>query len=309
MAAPVKKRDIQRNTEDRSSDDDDLNSSNSEGNEQDTVGVKGMKIQVDLEGRIPLDPDYHGIKTLLQQLFLKAHVDLGELTDLIISQNYVGTVVKQSDNIEDSDDEESDDDINNVFGVTTVINLSSGQNHACVQQLRELLTQLANEHATDTINAIIKRGLETDSQALGLLINERFVNIPAQISVPLLEDLTSEIERAANKKMPFRFNYYVMICKLYKTENSKLGKKSKSKKKSGAEEPLILWSNPEEEIFAEEATFSFEMSVEKESDSGLSGSWTETDNEMVPYRRVLLFEASKLQPIIDKIKLQLSLLE
>ncbi|XP_076279679.1 protein BCCIP homolog [Lasioglossum baleicum] len=309
MAAPVKKRDIQRNTEDRSSDDDDLNSSNSDDNEQNTVGVKGMKIQVDLEGRNPLDPDYHGIKTLLQQLFLKAHVDLGELTDLIISQNYVGTVVKQSDDTEDSDDEEDDDDINNVFGVTTVINLSGEQNRDCVQQLRELLTQLASEHATDTINAIIKQGLENKSEALGLLINERFVNIPAQISVPLLEDLTSEIKKAANKKMPFSFNYYVLICKLYKTENPKVGKKSKSRKKAGAEDPLILWSNPEEEIFAEEATFSFEFSVEKESDSGLSGSWNETDNEMVPYRRVLLFEATKLQPIIDKIKLQLSLLE
>lgn len=84
-----------------------------------------MEIQVDFEGRSPLDPDYHGIKTLLQQLFLKAHIDLGSLTDLIISQNYVGSVVKQSEDLEGSDDEDSD--INDVFGVTTVINLSSGQ--------------------------------------------------------------------------------------------------------------------------------------------------------------------------------------
>ncbi|XP_033322971.1 protein BCCIP homolog [Megalopta genalis] len=306
MAAPVKKRDIQRNTEDRSSDDDDLNSSNSEENEHETVAEQGMEIQVDFEGRNPLDPDYHGIKTLLQQLFLKAHIDLGGLTDLIISQNYVGSVVKQSDDVEDSDDEEND--INGVFGVTTIINLSSGQNHLCVQQLRELLTQLANEHATDATNAMIKQVLENDSEALGLLINERFVNIPAQISVPLLENLTSEIKRAASKRMPFSFAYYVLICKLYKTEDQKVGKKSKSKKKDGTEEPSILWSNPEEEIFAEEATFSFEFSVEKDSDSGLSGTWTETDNEMIPYRRVLLFEADKLQQIIDKIKVHVSFL-
>ncbi|XP_078048863.1 protein BCCIP homolog isoform X1 [Augochlora pura] len=263
-----------------------------------------MEIQVDFEGRNPLDPDYHGVKTLLQQLFLKAHIDLGGLTDLIISQNYVGSVVKQSDDIEDSDDEESD--INDVFGVTTVINLSSGQNHLCVQQLRELLTQLANEHATDATNAMIKQVLENDSEALGLLINERFVNIPAQISVPLLENLTTEIMRATSKRMPFNFAYYVLICKLYKTEDQKVGKKSKSKKKDGTEEPTILWSNPEEEIFAEEATSSFEFSVEKDSDSGLSGTWAETDNEMIPYRRVLLFEASKLQQIIDKIKVHVS---
>ena len=300
MAAPVKKRDIQRNIEDRSSDDEDHSSSNSEGTEQNVIEQQGMEIQVDFEGRNPLDPDYHGIKTLLQQLFLKAHIDLGGLTDMIISQNYVGSVVKQSEDLEESDDE--DDDINDVFGVTTVINLSSGQNYLCIQQLRDLLKQLANEHATDATNGMIKNILENDSEALGLLINERFVNIPAQISVPLLENLTSEIKRANNKRMAFDFSYYVLICKLYKMEDQKMGKKAKSKKKSNAEEPTVIWSNPEEEIFAEDATCSFEFSVEKESDSGLSGTWTEGDDEMVPYRRVLLFEATKLQSIIDKIK-------
>lgn len=153
---------------------------------------------------------------------------------------------------------------------------------------------------------MIKDVLENDSEALGLLINERFVNIPAQISVPLLENLISEIKRANNKKMPFNFSYYILICKLYKTEDKKLEKKLKHKKKDNTEEPAILWSNPEEEIFAEEATISFEFSVEKESDSGLSGTWTETDDEMIPYRKVLLFEATKLQPIIDKIKNHIS---
>lgn len=168
------------------------------------------------------------------------------------------------------------------------------------------MRQLANEHATDAANTMIKDVLENDSEALGLLINERFVNIPAQISVPLLENLISEIKRANNKKMPFNFSYYILICKLYKTEDKKLEKKLKHKKRDNTEEPAILWSNPEEEIFAEEATISFEFSVEKESDSGLSGTWTETDDEMIPYRRVLLFEATKLLSIIDKIKNHIS---
>jgi protein BCP1 len=53
-----------------------------------------QKIQVDFEGRSPVDADFHGIKQLLQQLFLKAHINLSELADLIIGQNYVGSVVK-----------------------------------------------------------------------------------------------------------------------------------------------------------------------------------------------------------------------
>ncbi|KAG7201208.1 hypothetical protein KM043_003995 [Ampulex compressa] len=299
MAAPVKKREIRESTDSRS-DEEDCASSNSEEDVGRVSEEQGMEIQVDFEGRNPQDPDYHGIKTLLQQLFLKAHLDLGGLTDLIISQNYVGSVVKQSEDLDGSDEE--DGDVNDVFGITTVVNISDRQNLVCVQQLRDLLKQLASEHATDATNTMIKNVLENDSSALGLLINERFVNIPAQISVPLLENLICEVKRANSKNMPFDFSYYVLICKLYKMEDKKVGKKSKNKKKGGREEPTILWSNPEEEIFAEEAMFSFEFSVEKDTDSGLSGTWTEADDEMIPHRRVLLFEASKLQQIIDKIK-------
>lgn len=169
------------------------------------------------------------------------------------------------------------------------------------------MKQLASEHATDATNTMIKNVLENDAAQLGLLINERFVNIPAQIAVPLLENLISEVKRANSKNLPFNFSYYILICKLYKWEDNKKIEKKKSKgkdKKAGDEQ--ILWSNREEEIFAQEATVSFEFSVEKDSDTGLSGMWTETDDEMVPYRRVLLFEASKLQSIIEKIKSQVS---
>ncbi|XP_012229468.1 protein BCCIP homolog [Linepithema humile] len=298
MAAPVKKREIQQKTR-----DEDCVSSSSENEEYEVADEQGMELQVDFEGRNPQDPDYHGIKTLLQQLFLKAHIDLGGLTDLIISQNCVGSVVKQSDDVDESDD---DDDVNDVFGITTVINVSDKQNLPCIQQLRDLLKQLADEHATDAVNTMIKSVLENDASQLGLLINERFVNIPAKISVPLLENLISEVKRANNRKMPFNFSYYILICKLYKSEDKKVGKKPKNKNKNPSGESSVLWSNPEEEIFAEEATVSFEFSVEEEADSGLSGTWTEKDDEMVPYRRVLLFEASKLQSIFGKIQNQFS---
>ncbi|KAG5310492.1 BCCIP protein, partial [Acromyrmex insinuator] len=302
MAAPVKKREIQQKLHD---DDENHISSSSEDEEYEIANKQGIEFQVDFEGRNPQDPDYHGIKTLLQQLFLKAHIDLGGLTDLIISQNYVGSVVKQSEEIDESDDDEDSNDINDVFGITTVINVSDKQNILCIQQLRNLLKQLADEHATDAVNTMIKNVLENDAAQLGLLINERFVNIPAKISVPLLENLISELKRANNRNMPFNFSYYILICKLYKSEDKRAGKKAKSKNRNGTE-PSILWSNPEEEIFAEEAIVSFEFSVEEEADSGLSGTWTETDDEMIPYRRVLLFEASKLQSIFDKIQNQFS---
>lgn len=179
------------------------------------------------------------------------------------------------------------------------------QNILCIQQLRDLLKQLADEHAADAANTMINNLLGNDAEQLGLLINERFVNIPAKISVLLLEHLISEIERANNRNMPFNFSYYILICKLYKSDDKKI-ENSKNKKKNVDNVSSVLWSNPEEEIFAEDATVSFEFSIEEEADSGLSGKWTEKDDEMIPYRRVLLFEASKLPLLLQKIKNQFS---
>ena len=92
---------------------------------------------------------------------------------------------------EDSDDDDDDDDndSSDVFGVTSVLNITEKQNLECVQQLRSLLLDLCNEHATDQTKSLIQSLLSDDSQSIGLLINERIINIPAQISVPLLESL------------------------------------------------------------------------------------------------------------------------
>lgn len=82
------------------------------------------EIQADFEGRNPEAQDFHGIKQLLKQLFLKAHIDLSQMSDLLIQQTGVGSVLKQSFN----DDDDSDDemaDASDVYGITSVVNLTS----------------------------------------------------------------------------------------------------------------------------------------------------------------------------------------
>lgn len=51
----------------------------------------------------------------------------------------------------------------------------------------------------------------------------------------------------------------------------------------------------------QEAEMSFEFSVKNDTDSGLSGQWGDTDAEMTPYRKVLIFKAEKLDAIIEKL--------
>merc|ERR1719431_1905030 len=54
------------------------------------------------------------------------------------------------------------------------------------------------------------------NKQVGFLLNERYVNIPAQVTVPLLETLVTEMRKATDRNLPFNFSHYIMICKLFK---------------------------------------------------------------------------------------------
>lgn len=68
------------------------------------------------------------------------------------------------------------------------------------------------EHADKKTQDDVKKILSMD-QNIGFLINERFINIPAKISVPLLNSLYEEVERIKKKEKSYNFEYYIMICK------------------------------------------------------------------------------------------------
>lgn len=75
---------------------------------------------------------------------------------------------------------------------------------------------------------VVKHGSEENKQHIlrvlnsnpALLINERLVNIPSQISAPLFGSLNEEIKNAIENHRSLNFDYYIMICKIYKTENT-----------------------------------------------------------------------------------------
>jgi hypothetical protein len=58
---------------------------------------------------------------------------------------------------------------------------------------------------------------------------------------------SKEIKRAREKKMPYDFTYFILICKLYKSEKRQTRKKQQQQS-GGGDESEIVWSNPEEEI-------------------------------------------------------------
>lgn len=266
-----------------------------------------QEIQVDFEGRNPVDSDFHGIRQLLQQLLLKAPVNLSELSDEIIGQNYIGSVVTQCEDdgttaaaAEDNDDDDEDeamDESNTVFGITTAINMTHKADLGCVQALRQHLLARADRHSSGDTLKTVRSVLTGTAKSVGFLLNERFVNIPPQISVPLLENLSTEVAKAAAKGMPYKFDYYVMLVKLYRSQPTK--------KSSTVDE---FYTNAEEEVFVDQALCSFEYSVkgetldDEEDGGGLAAAAATDDSGLVPWRKLVIFEASKLTDLIESIK-------
>ncbi|XP_036322917.1 protein BCCIP homolog [Rhagoletis pomonella] len=267
---------------DSSSEDDGTHPDAYTGNEE---------VEVDFEGRAPTDPDRHGISQLLQRIFLKAPIDTMQMAEMIIGQNYVGSVICQCE--QDGAESDVDDDMvedGTIFGITTVVNMTAKKDVACVEQLRGYIVQRAEKHATDAVLTHFRDVLDNEGRPVGFLINERFINIPAQISVPLLENLHKEVLAAKQKGMKFNFSYYLMIVKLYRKEARK-GKPTED-----------TFTNAEEEVICSKAVNSFEFSVVDECDVGMSGDWLEGDATLTPYRKIILFDAKQLPELIDDVR-------
>ncbi|XP_063369363.1 protein BCCIP homolog [Cydia amplana] len=245
--------------------------------------VGDTEIQADFEGRNPEDCDFHGIKQLLRQLFLKTNVDLGALTEIIISQNYIGSVVKQCLDDPDDDDDENDGS-DGVFGVTTVINITKRKQEPAIKQVTALLLQLAEENAKDDTKALIKKILSDDANHVGFVINERILNIPAAISVPLFSSLQSELDKAIQKNMPYTFQYLIWICKTYNI---------------GEDASEILYANQEEKPLEDEALARFDVDVSEQVELS---QWDYEGGAMTPGRRILIFEGKKFNDLVRLIK-------
>lgn len=152
--------------------------------------------------------------------------------------------------------------------------------------LKDVTEKFADRETQDRMDQIINDA----NKRIGLFVNERFINIPPKIADPLMTSLQTELDRFAKKNESYKFDYYIMICKTYKSF-------TKDNKEEGTN-----FVNAEEEIFTNASEVAFEFCVENESDTGVGGFWTEDDKQMVPYRKILLLTASQLPNIIHNVK-------
>ncbi|KAI1886980.1 hypothetical protein AGOR_G00201340 [Albula goreensis] len=299
MASSAKRRavGIGQNPEDRedeSSNDGSQDGSDSEEEDSnDSDEEINEEVTVDFEAHTISDNDCNGIKKLLQQLFLKAHVNTSELTDMIIQQNHIGSVIRQAEVPEDSDDEDPDE----VFGFISLLNLTERKGVECVEQVKDLVLSQCEKCCPHSVAEQLEETLNDTSKPVGLLLSERFINVPPQIALPLHKQLQEEMAEAQRTNKPSgKCHYCLLICKTCKE-----AKRSDSGR-GGPQKEELMFANAEEEFFYEQAVVKFSYSVQEEADSCLTGRWSFDDVPMKPFRTVMLIPMERMDTIMDKLK-------
>ncbi|NXM25900.1 BCCIP protein, partial [Oxyruncus cristatus] len=261
-----------------------------------------QEVNIEFEAHSISDNDYNGIKKLLQQLFLKAPVNTAELTDILIQQNHIGSIIKQAEVQEDSSDDDEDDD--EVFGFISCLNLTERKGTQCAEQIKELVLSRCEKSCDQRVVEHLSKILSDSTKPVGLILSERFINVPPQIALPMHQQLQKELAEAQRTNKPCgKCYYYLLISKTF-TEATKSNSKRREGRNQQKEE--LMFANAEEEFFHEKALLKFNYSVQEESDTCLGGRWSFDDVPMKPLRTVMVVPADGINAIMEKLKDYLS---
>uniref|UniRef100_F6YSA2 BRCA2 and CDKN1A-interacting protein n=1 Tax=Monodelphis domestica TaxID=13616 RepID=F6YSA2_MONDO len=238
---------------------------------------------------------------LVNQLFLKAPVNVAELAAILAQQSPIGSVIQQTDVPEESDEEDGEEE--EIFGFISLLNLTERKGTECAEQIKELILSLCEKNCEQSMAEQLEKLLNDPTKPVGFLLSERFINVPPQIALPMHQQLQKELKEARQANQPCgKCSYYLMISKTYQE-----APRNSRKKGNGSQKEELMFANAEEEFFYEEALLRFSYSVQEESDTALGGRWSFDDAPMKPLRTVMLIPASKMSAVMDTLKEYLSI--
>ncbi|CAA9961956.1 Mss4p nuclear export [Pyrenophora teres f. teres] len=239
--------------------------------------------------------DFHGLKNLLRQLL---DVDsqlfnLSELADIILSQPLLGSTVKVDGNETDP------------YAFLTVLNLETHKDKKVIQDLTSYLSK-KSQPKISTLPSLLSTS--TSTAQIGLILTERFINMPHEIVPPMYTMLLEEIQWAVEEKEPYTFTHYLVLSKCYSEIQSQLPShdaaqpsKKRSKKAEGGEETFYF--HPEDEVLHKHAVGYTSFEYDTPVDEGASDSKRAFQELGVrPKGHMVLIEAERFAGAVEAVK-------
>ncbi|KAK5081807.1 Mss4p nuclear export [Exophiala xenobiotica] len=250
-------------------------------------------LDVEFEWFDPLpEIDFHGIKSLLQQLFdVDSHIlDLSALTELILAQPLLGSTVKV-------DGKETD-----AYAFLSVINLHEHKDKPFIQTLVQYLKSKANSNpALAPLSELLA---QPTVPAIGLVLTERLINVPAEVVPPMYTMLLEEVQWAIEEKEPYQFSHYLILSKTYTEIASALDEEDDrpKKKKKAASTPETLYFHVEDEVLQRLAVCAGGYDYTTPQDNGHSDSKRAFQELGIrPQSHAILIEAPKFEATVKDV--------
>lgn len=231
------------------------------------------------------DVDFHGVKSLLRQLLdVDSQLfDLSALADLILSQPTIGSTVKV------------DGDETDPYAFLTILNLHEHREKKIIKDITQYITEKAKSNPT---LAPISNALSSSSQ-VGLILTERLINAPSEISPPMYCMLIDELEAAVEDKEPYEFTHYLLISKTYHEIASALDQEDAPKQKKSKASKIskeTFYFHPEDEVLQRHAVAHGSYEYTKDEGEGMADSKRAFQEMGIkPQGSMILIEASKFE--------------
>lgn len=142
---------------------------------------------------------------------------------------------------------------------------------------------------------------------IGLILAERFINMPHEIVPPMYTMLMEEIQWAIEDKEPYAFTHYLILSKAYSEVESSLPAvgqpPSKKKKQGGKNQEETFYFHPEDEMLHQHAVDHLVFDYDTPVDEGASDSRRAFQEMGVKAQgHLALIEASKFPAAVEAVK-------
>ncbi len=209
------------------------------------------------------DSYFHAIKALIKPLFEFDNVNVSALADMILLQKEdVGTVIKNED---EEETKNPNVDLFAVFSLLPITYYRKGNNtdpDVLSRQIYDYLNLKIDKYADESNK--MKAFEIVKSSKLGLLINERFINMPQETIPVCFNFLVNEIGECKEDDSydgKFELDYIIMISKYVKRIVSNDFKKAKKSKNDITGNEEILHYKFETEHFFKKAVVNFSYRI------------------------------------------------
>ena len=159
--------------EERSEDSDNMQIDNSD-------DENANQVDVDFGFMNICDDDYHGVTLILKNL-LSGEYNGASLADAILEQQNIGTTVK------------TDDNEGAICAIASILNPHQYDKYEGVQQLKNYILKNARASGSQKAKEMTEAIFGSQILVPGIVIKERLINVPMQISPGLHQVLLDDI--------------------------------------------------------------------------------------------------------------------